>query len=863
MIKTLFDWLDRYPQSYWLMALGPTLWLAARIIILVREESRPTESVRPTVGWGDGALLFLFLLAWRWPFLLIAHDFNPDESQFIAGAITLTHDPVFWRSVDGMTSGPLNFYALLPLHALGFPLDYFSARLTGLLLIWGALFLCLKTLAWSFGRAVAWLGVLPALALFATATHADLVHYSSERVALLLVAMSCWLLACRQPGDRGRLWMACFVAGSAPWAKLQAIPLVLVLVAWACWQVWPGSGGKTGSGFRRLAGVGFAAVAPTLLVAVLLIATGQAETAFERYFLHNIFYIARGNNRTMWETLLEIKGTAMLDGRFPILFVTALGVVLAATFFFILRKVRPPVLFKLGAALTVAAVIAIAIPRREFLHYLLLLPVPLTLWLGAAAGAWWERLAAPRTRGLLAYGLLLAGGLLPLATRFLQPLPPICGALGHHWRYPRSNVAMVLHALAGRDDSLGVWGWATNLYVETGLPQATRDALSAWSILPGELRDYHRKIYLEDLRQNQPALFVDAVGPGAYAFESRQLHSHENFPELADYIGHHYVLVRDVIEARIYARKDLPALAGLSALKIDLLLARGRPNDRPKAAPLHSASLEKLPRKNIGPHSVTMLLPPVSVDWQLDQEVREVSLQFGFDPEAYERGASNGAEIVVELINAEQHRQVYRRLLDPGHQPRDRGVQSARITLPPFSANTRLVLRTEPGPFGDNAWDWVYLADVQFRRSPTFLPEQFPGYNRVPDTAVADYSGLLQNDRDTQLLLHAPASMNFKLNGGEQRLSFAYGFLPGAYTGTGHTDGAVFRVELQHPGQPVHVLFERYLNPVPRDGDRGQQELDLALPAKLSGGCLVVGIDPGPALSATWDWTYIRQFTLQ
>ena len=52
----------------------------------------------------------LFLLAWRWPFLLQASEYNPDESQLLAGALTLTRDPVFWRSVDGTTSGPLNFY---------------------------------------------------------------------------------------------------------------------------------------------------------------------------------------------------------------------------------------------------------------------------------------------------------------------------------------------------------------------------------------------------------------------------------------------------------------------------------------------------------------------------------------------------------------------------------------------------------------------------------------------------------------------------------------------------------------------------------------------------------------------------------
>ena len=68
-------------------------------------------------------LVFAVLLAWRWPFLLSADEYNPDESQLIAGALTLPLDPVPWRGVDGFTSGPLNFYPLLIPHLVGLPLD--------------------------------------------------------------------------------------------------------------------------------------------------------------------------------------------------------------------------------------------------------------------------------------------------------------------------------------------------------------------------------------------------------------------------------------------------------------------------------------------------------------------------------------------------------------------------------------------------------------------------------------------------------------------------------------------------------------------------------------------------------------------
>ncbi len=63
----------------------------------------------PLAGWKWWLVAALTMLAFRWPVVWTPHQLNPDESQLIAGAITLRHDPVFWRSVDGSTAGPFGF----------------------------------------------------------------------------------------------------------------------------------------------------------------------------------------------------------------------------------------------------------------------------------------------------------------------------------------------------------------------------------------------------------------------------------------------------------------------------------------------------------------------------------------------------------------------------------------------------------------------------------------------------------------------------------------------------------------------------------------------------------------------------------
>ncbi|MBI2814967.1 MAG: hypothetical protein HYX71_11855 [Opitutae bacterium] len=704
MLKSIFEWLDHHPGSYWVFAGAATLLLVARLVILIRPAACGSAASQ-RADWRDAAVLFLFLLAWRWPYLFVAHELNPDESQLIAGALTLAHDPVFWRSVDGGSSGPFNYYFLLPWAWLGLPLDYFTARLTGLLLVWGALFLSLRSLTDTCGRAVAWLALLPAAAFFATATHRELTHHSTEHLPLLLIAGIFALLAGRTATEQGRLRFACLLAGTLPWTKLQTTPIALAFLGWAFWQVWRESESTRG---RGLAGAVCAALLPTLLLTGMTAATGQMEAAVRRYFLQNFAYVGEG--APFREALGALWRNAEIDGRFPLFLGTVVAGLVAATTCFAKHRVRPPSLLIAAGGVSLAAVAAVIAPRREFLHYVLLLPVPLTFWLGAALGGWWSHVAV-RSRLVLA-GTLLAAGLLPLGTRSFQAVPDVYGRFAHDWRHPHSGAALVLRALAGRNDTLGLWGWAGHLHVESGLRQATRDGNTLCSIVPNAQQAYHRAVYLADLKRSAPAVFVDAVGQGAFTFDYRAVQSHENFAELARYIREHYTLVVDLLDARIYARRDLISLAGLDQRRLWQLVRRGRQAETLNLSPPGS-SLDKLQTRMIGQRRVVMLLPPVSLDWPLGEEVVEVTLEFGYDPVAYEQGRSNGTELYLELADPSGTREVYHRFLDPARVPADRGPQSARVVLPPFAPGATLVLRTDPGPYGDNAWDWVYLAGLR------------------------------------------------------------------------------------------------------------------------------------------------------
>lgn len=859
MLKTLFLWLDQNPVSYWVAVIVPTLLLLGWAVAAAWREihGRPPWREYRRIA---ALVLLAVLLAWRWPFLFSAVEYNPDESQFIAGAITLTHDPVFWRAVDGTTSGPLNFYILLPLHWLGLPLDYFSARLTGLLLTWITLLACHGAFRIRHGPAVARLGVLPATVFFCLVHEWDFVHFSSELLPMALTAIAADLILRGATASRWQLAFLSaggFTAGLLPWAKLQAAPLGLVLALWAVWSAL-GAQPPTRP-LRRLAALVAATGLPSLLILLLVTGTGQLSTFYHTYILQNLFYATSAHSESALQGLIAGAGVTHL---LPALLLTCATLIVSALLLLGRRLLRPDGPFVFGCLLTATAIFSVLLPQRAFLHYTLLLIAPLMLWSGTALGLLWQELPARNHRRILVCFMLVAGAAVPLTLRCLTPGPEMFGRFGEDWRQPRSAESNIVHAFARPGDRLAVWGWSPRLYVETALPQATNAGYSYWCIIPSVQLDYHRTRFLADMERTAPAFFVDAVGSNAFYFKRRTTEAHESFPALRDHVRRHYVQVIDLGHARVYFRRDRLAEIRQRWAELPRLIAAGRTN---APAPLTPERFPpgKYPEKNIHGQSVHLMLPPARVSWPLRGDERRLVFDYGYDPAAATQPTGNGTEFIVELtVPGRSPQMLFRQLLDPAHRPAQRGRQRARVLLPPFPPGAQLTLRTTPGPFDDNAWDWAYAGRVQFQRSPNFLYQQFPRFNRLPVAVEGGSISRTEVEGTAVLMLHAPGTFTHVLHGAEQQVSFAYGFARGAHANGGRTDGAIYTLELQRGAEPAQTIFARHLQPLERASDRGRQHATVQLPPDLrEGDRLVLRIAPGA--SESWDWTYVSDFILE
>ncbi|MCC6415533.1 MAG: hypothetical protein IT582_06465 [Opitutaceae bacterium] len=101
-------------------------------------------------------------------------------------------------------------------------------------------------------------------------------------------------------------------------------------------------------------------------------------------------------------------------------------------------------------------------------------------------------------------------------------------------------------------------------------------------------------------------------------------------------------------------------------------------------------------------------------------------------------------------------------------------------------------------------------------------------------------------------VMHAPSEMVFDVPLGATMVRGDFGFIAGAYSNGGRTNGSRFTVYWTD-GSDRKILHERYLNPATQLNDRGLQSFSAPLPSGL--GQVVMTIDPGAHGAYAFDWT--------
>ncbi len=550
MLREVLFWLDADAARYWTLAwlcFGGTTWAAWR----TSGENTTTAPRANKLVFAMG--VYATLAAFRWPAWFYPSDLNPDESQTIAGAITLLSNPIYWKSVDGTTHGPVCEFALVVAGWLGAPLNYVTARVMGTMLQATSVLASWGALRFVVGDRIARIACLPALLFWCCVTWDDYVHYSSEVPAIFLLSVGAWLATWALHAGIS-LRRACLLAGLAgsflgfiPFAKLQVAPLGLGVGLLACTIIVRRHAGE----HRRylLAALLGGATLPTAAVALYLTIYGLWAHFIPSYVVSAFAYVAVRQHApiVMPGQFFNFSAT---EPAFAWFFWGSLCYAL----FHAQVVAAVPRARALCWALLGIAFYCVFKPGREAAHYLQLLVWPLTLLTGTTLAAAWARKDDGRGARFALVPLLWLGlfAILPQVYHRIVSWHRFVGHLAGHLAQPPPPAAIFLNEQSGPGDTIAMWGWETNLLVATGRPHGTREAHTANLLIDWPLRHYFINRYLRDMERNQPAWFVDAVGPGAFMFDDRNRSGHETVPELRDLIDANYKLVARFENKRVY-----------------------------------------------------------------------------------------------------------------------------------------------------------------------------------------------------------------------------------------------------------------------------------------------------------------------
>lgn len=554
---------DTYPIVYWFPVYAlcwGLLWLAVRL------NGRERWFL---------PLAFLLLLLLRLPSIVFNNEINPDESQMITQARTLAQDPIYFRSVDGTTGGPLDSYFLILPSWLGFPFDFITAHLTALGLVALSLWLLFMTARLWVDKRAARLALLPCIFMLGLTQNGDFLHYNSELIAICLLGGAYYLyaqqLSQRIPAVSSFVLLG-FLLGMVPFGKLQGVPLAATVGLFAVLDVVTRPNLTLISKSKRIGGLVVGGLAFPLVFIGFMAINGMYNDFVTFYIQGNFKYASGGDSI---QNLLNLPHFFNKGDEFKWLVWLAIslaGLWLMAVILYsrknadTIKNAETTASYskfdstkRLAFLLTLLMATLYAITRTgsEYVHYLYFLIGPLMLLVAYS----WSVILQYRIIkwvGIGLAGLFLTGFGIKAIGKYRQGIPinPYPTDQQGGWRLPQSDVVKVIRKYAKPGEKLVVWGWRCDYYVQAQMPQGVAENHTIRSTFTHPMLNVYQQRYVKDFMRSLPPVFVDAVGSQNLWMTDRKTQGYEIIKPLGEFVAAHYQYIGMVNDARIYVRFD-------------------------------------------------------------------------------------------------------------------------------------------------------------------------------------------------------------------------------------------------------------------------------------------------------------------
>jgi len=518
---------------------------------------------------GAAMVLLVLVIVFRGAAIVSSRLFNPDEAELLAAGRRAALD--LWPYTTYTTSTYLVLWpaTLGGLAGLGVPMTLPVAHiLSSLAYVWFGL-----VAWWGFSRRFGWLlagcFVLPTAAVLLAGPgprQYDFLSLGTELLPSSIVLLGAVVLL---GGDgrptRRRLGAACFLAGSALWAKPQIAPLALalclvgLLVRRLSADEVPGdasAGHHSAGAILRDVAVGAAAfAAPTLLILLIIVMSGTVRQFLDEPVAVILSYLgahqgagSSGPPATLGHRIgLAVR--AALGQPFAYLWMLPGIVGLRAAWQ--IRRRRPVVLWAvIWLAPVAAGVLALCVTLPIYPHYLnILYAACLVSGLGGVAvarlieplpaapdRARWTQLWAPIAT---ATAVVLAAVIMLMPVRIAAVRANV-RAVAQAFRTSSTDAQATTVPGCPAQSRVLVWGWAAELYAEFDWTPASR-YVTAWPLSPWGRPDVYRATLLREVTSDAPACVVEAIGPAFFGSLGPSTSIANQMPDLAGFLSRCYV----------------------------------------------------------------------------------------------------------------------------------------------------------------------------------------------------------------------------------------------------------------------------------------------------------------------------------
>lgn len=505
------------------------------------------------------------MVAARWPCYFYSISFDPDEAQIVAAAQTLATEPILYRMAEGATAGPLVIYCAGIPWIFGKVPSLFVARLIAVLLAWigvSAIYLGIRRTGVELAARMA---AMAAALFYGFTEFWNFVHYNSEMLPSMLCAIStaCLISMFQVDNERDQqFWrksacLAAMLLSLVPFAKLQVAPLGLsiglLVYARGVWILR----GQWVSIMRYTVQLALSVLAFPVIFVLVIIFAGESDYFYHSYIVNNFLYAGSGycSRLSVVEKLLT-NGSDMNPWMGGVL-MTLIAVWIIGMVTRRGMKSKAGSVAFICIALAVVSGYCVLAPARDYFHYLLLIPIPLSFAMGAMMAWMLEANHGPAfSRAIVFFTpLILFAALTPYFIHEGQSGMPWAGSSRYWSCKPLDGIRAELKRRSNLpSDGMLVWGYVPDLHVTTGILQASRLSVTSAQIQQGALTPFYRKTLMKDITRKHPRFIVDAVCPKGFIYTDNSRYGPHCFPEFNQFLKSYYKPVGIYSDMKLYEK---------------------------------------------------------------------------------------------------------------------------------------------------------------------------------------------------------------------------------------------------------------------------------------------------------------------